>query len=254
MPWSYCVAYPVVVQSVLDGWGRKDTASGELQVDGMVIRRLRVKYDPIRKRQVYRMLPAAMQKNKADRRSILEHFRNAWLNRVVAFKTQMRDGQLSELQKRLSGQHTRASILEIFANRRLEVHLTKSDLYLQARVSALRRWTWACITIFQISPWRHHVWPRGQDPTIEFSEDFISLTFVTEASMRYTSHKSCTSCWMHVREFHRCILDATPGQHPRTDHFLERLKPVLLKENPDGRRERHGFEPQEYHEMCACLR
>jgi hypothetical protein len=59
---------------------------------------------------------------------------------------------------------------------------------------------------------------------------------------------------MHVRKFHQSILDTVVGSHPRTDYFLERLKLVLLKENPDGRRERHGFEPAKYDAMCARVR
>ena len=120
----------------------------------------------------------------------------------MAFKQQKKDGELSMLQQRLLGVHTPASMRAIWAERRVEVHLTLSDDYLKARVSALRRWSWNCITVFSVGPWRLSVWPDVQDPDSEFSEDQISLGFVTESSMWYITVASCRAAWTHVKEFH----------------------------------------------------
>jgi hypothetical protein len=249
LPWDYSRAHP--------NWLSNPTTPLQVvtvPVDGLIRRQLNVRYFSLKKKAIYQHMPVNMRHNKADHRVLLGLFEQQRRGHVVAFKQQKKDGELSMLQQRLLGVHTPASMRAVWAERRMEVHLTLSDEYLKARVSALRRWSWNCITVFSIGPWRNEVWPAVQDPDSEFSEDQVSLGFVTESSMRYTTVASCRAAWTHVKEFHITMLSVMPGPHPLTDHFLKKLRPVLLKENPDGRKDRPGYEPIVFDNMCKLLR
>jgi hypothetical protein len=247
LPWNYWVAYSMDSVSSL-------VAPVELTVDGLQQRQLKAKYFSLKRQPVLRLMPASMRKNKRDQRSVLGFFDQHRRGQVVAFKMQEKDGRLSELQQRLRGTHTPAGMREIWAERRLEVHLSLTDLYLKARITALRRWTWCLTTVYGTSPWRVHVWPLAQDDDCEFSEDDMALGFTTESSMRYSTISSVRAAWTHIKEFHITILGVVPGDFPLTDHFVQKLRPVLLKENPEGRKDRPGYEPKVYNNMCRLLR
>ena len=217
-------------------------------------RRYSEKYWSFKKQSVLLHMPDAMKYSKRDRITLLQHYENNRRSRVIISRQQKRNGQYREVQKLVQGQHTPASIRRVYAARRLTVHLTKSDKYLQARISALRGWQAHTIETFGTTPWRGHVWPGNQDPDLHVTEDQISLDFSSESACRYVTGESCYHRWMHVKEFHICILEVVCGPRPLTDHFLKRLTPALLKENPKGRAERPGYQPQEFDAMCGRLR
>jgi hypothetical protein len=225
LPCDYAIAYPTAgyYWSQWTQWMQADDSQQRAAltpVDGLAQRRLNVRYFSLKKKVFYLHLPTSMRHNKADHKT----FHNLWeqqrQGKVFAFKQQRRDGELSALQQRLAGVHTPASMRAIWAERRREVHLTLSDDYLKARVGALRRWSWNCIAVYSVGPWRIEVWPAAHDPESEFSEDQISLGFVTESSMRFTTVASCRAAWTHVKEFHITMLGVMPGAHPLTEHFL----------------------------------
>jgi hypothetical protein len=127
-------------------------------------RRYSEKYWSFKKQSMLLHMPDAMKYSKRDRITLLRHYENHRLGRVVIFRQQKRNGQYSEIQKVVQGQHTPASIRRVYAARRLTVHLTKSDKYLQARIKALRGWHAHTTKTFGTTPWRGHVWPGSQDP------------------------------------------------------------------------------------------
>jgi hypothetical protein len=114
-----------------------------------------------------------MKYNKRDRVTLLVHYRNHRLGRVVALCVQRKNGEYNDMKRSLMGVHTPNSILVVYAARRLQVHLTKSDNYLKARVTALRSWQWLCIEVHGTSPWRVHVWPGNKDPDLQKSKNSV---------------------------------------------------------------------------------
>jgi hypothetical protein len=132
MPYDYSVAH--------SGWENVDDdkrRDANSPIDQLQQRRLKVQYFSLKKKAIYMHMPSGMRHNKADQKTLLGLFEQQRRGNVVAFKQQRKDGELSTLQQRLLGVHTPASMRAIWSERRLEVHLTLSDDYLKARVSAL---------------------------------------------------------------------------------------------------------------------
>ena len=257
MPYCYALVQQIAMRRTTEAHRQRLRDNFRYSVGDMCVaaRRYEEKYWSFRKTAKLMDLPGPFRLSRKDHVSVLQHYSDYRRGRVTAFKQYKRNGELSKLQQRLTGTHTPASIRAVIEERRVEVMLTLPDDYLKSRVSALRRWRWTVISVFGAGdPWRATVWPGNQDPDLLVTEDEISLFFCVEGSMRFINGSTVASAFMHVKEFILGILGVECGPRPRTEHFLKRVSHALLAENPAGKTERPGYEPDEYDQMCGLLK
>ena len=91
LPFDYEVAYI--------GWQSATLSTREASVDGLLQRQLKALHFPFKKQAlIVKHMPLSMRQNKKDQKTLMELIDQRRRNKVVAFKQQRKDGELSALQ------------------------------------------------------------------------------------------------------------------------------------------------------------
>ena len=98
--------------------------------------------------------------------------------------------------------------------------------------------------------------PRKWTGAVSPTEDSIMEEFVLFCSNRFVTWGSVMAAKTHVVEFMRSMFGAVPPPFPCTDYTLSKLKKLMAKERPAGRRTRTGFTVPEVTDvpLALCLK
>ena len=110
-----------------------------------------------------------------------------------------------------------------------------SKQYLASRVFFMKLWIFMLVEVLELDPRRR--WTGAVSPT----EDSIMEEFVLFCSNRFVTWGSVMAAKTHVVEFMRSMFGVVPPPFPCTDYTLSKLKKLMAKERPAGRRTRTGF-------------
>jgi hypothetical protein len=175
-----------------------------------------------------------------------EHVENRRRQVFTQRKMQRTGGQYTENQRRLREANTPQLFHDAIRRRTREIFSALKPNYLASRVSAIRIWIGMVIEGFGEPGLRTH-WPEDR------WDDHIMTTFLTMMSMRCVSHAAVEQAFTHVIEGHFMMFAVPPPEFKVARWTLARLKKVMAKERPTGRKIRPGLDVEATDTICRIL-
>ena len=184
---------------------------------------------------------------RRDDANFVRHVDNHRRNCVQYLNLQRPEEGYRPQQLRLLDARSKEDMEQVIAQRRLEIVSCLSAGYMRVRVAVIRTWVHFCVEVKGVSPWRMH-WPKDE------CDDALMADYLVSLSLRYTDFSVIEASKMHVIEFHRGYLRATPPDFHLAKWELSKIKRLLAVEFPLGRKVRPGLDFEQVCKICAELR
>ena len=182
----------------------------------------------------------------AELKTVREHVENRRRQVFTQRKMQRTAGQFTENQRRLREANTPQLFHDLMRQRTREIFSALKPNYLASRVSVLRIWIGMVIEGFGEPGLRSH-WPEDR------GDDHIMNTFLTMMSMRCVTWAAVSQAFTHVIEGHFMMFAVPPPEFKVARWTLAKLKKVMAKERPSGRKIRPGLDVEATDSICKVL-
>ena len=174
------------------------------------------------------------------------HVENGRRETMTQRTIQRRNGEYTVNQTLLREATTRRAFHAVIRSRTRQIFESLSSKYLSARVSVLRIWNGMVIEAFGEPGLRTH-WPEDR------GDDKIMTTFLVMMSMRCITHAAIDQAMTHVIEGHYMMFSVPPPPFKVARWMLAKLKRVMAKERPEGRKIRPGLDVGAVDTICRVL-